>query len=287
MNRSSMGMARGAVLPLVMGIVLAVTCLLTALLQLPGGVRRKALREAENLQEIYDGESAILAELNGFPQGYFVGNDWGWALPEVAKEMRGLWMEYSAGPVLALAGVAVENLSTLAYGQRKLIADGLREKLKKEILMASDLQAKSGNRRLFGPATSMSLIVQDGDLYLDLSGHAARGNFYSTGSLTLRGSASYDTLRLYSAGPLLIAGSVTANHLEAYCGAEADLSRSSDLQKTSVAVIVAQLGITLPVALAKSSSLETLAASQPAVFATPFLPAFIEGKHIPFRWTLK
>ncbi|MCQ2124374.1 MAG: hypothetical protein MJZ25_09350 [Fibrobacter sp.] len=274
---------RGAVLPLVLGIVLAVTCMLTALLRMPGGVGRIALREAERLQDIYDGESAILAELSGFPQGYFEGNDWGWKLPEVTKEMRGPWMEYSAGNVRALTGIAIEGLSRLAYGQRKLIADGLRENLKKEILMAPNLQAKSGNRRLFGGATSMSLMVQDGDLYLDLSGHAACGNFYSTGSLTLRGSARYDTLRLYSAGPLLIAGNISASYLEAYTAAEVDFSRSeflshiqdprggTFLRDSSVAVIVAQFG----------------PQGSPTVFAKPLLPAFIDGKRVPFQWSLQ
>lgn len=272
-------MKRGAILTLVLGVVLAVTCMLTALLRMPGGVRRIALREAERVQKVYDGESAILAELNGFPRGYFEGDNWGWKLPEVSKDMEGLWMTYSAGPVKALTGITVKDLNTLVYDQRRLIADGLRENLKKEILLAPNLQAKSGNRRLLGPAPSTSLMVQDGDLYLDLSGSAASGNFYSTGRLTLRGSARYDTLRLYSAGPLLMAGNVTARYLEVYCGADADISRGAFLRDSSVAVVAAEHGIVMP----RSFSLQ----NTPAVFATPYLPSFIEGKRIPFQWILK
>lgn len=250
---------KGAVLALVLGIVFAVTCMLTALMRVPGGLRRIVLLNENRLQHVYDDESAILANLSGIPKDYFEQESWKWNLPLVTQEMRGLWMSIAAEHVSALAGIFVEDTSLVPMGQRRMIADGVRTILKNEILRAENLQTKSGNRRLFGEARDLSLQVLDGDLYLDLSGHAACGNFYASGSLTLKGSAVFDTLRLYSLGPLKVAGQVSARYLEAYSGDAVELPR--DFKFSGLVV-------------------------GPSTFVTTsnLLPAFIDGKLVPFQW---
>ncbi|MCF0220750.1 MAG: hypothetical protein HUK19_00500 [Fibrobacter sp.] len=278
-------------LALVLGIVLAVTCMLTVLLQIPGGVRRAVVRNEIRLQKIYDEESAILAELNGFPDGYFEQHAWGWNLPKVQREMQGLWMTVSSEHVSALAGILVEDTSLIPLGQKRLISDRFRTILKNEILQAENLKTEFGNRRLFGTVSgdvlgavsgdnfrtvsgdasggttvdafkksrNLSLQVLDGDLYMDLSGSAACGNFYSSGSLTLKGSATFDTLRLYSLGPLRISGAVSVRHLEAYSGDALELPRNFKF-----------MGLA--------------AGASAFVVGSNMLSAFAEGKLVPFQW---
>lgn len=246
-------------LSLVLGIVLAVTCMLTALKQAPGGVRRVVLQKEKLLQSIYDEESAILANLKGIPGDYFENETWEWKLPKVSRNMRGLWMDVSSDHVHAISGIFVKDTSLVPFGQRRIVADGFKTILKREILTAENLQTKSGNRRLFGEARDLSLQVLDGDLYLDLSGHAACGNFFASGSLTLKGAASFDTLRLYSLGPLKVAGAVSARYVEAYSGDAVELSRDFKFSGLVVG----------PSTFVMSSNL---------------LPAFVDGELVPFQW---
>lgn len=249
-------------LSLVLGIILAVTCMMTALMQTTGGVRQVVLNSEKSLQNIYDEESAILANLSGFPEDYFEKGNWAWKMPRVSREMRGLWLDVHGNHVHALSGVFVKDTSLVPAGQRRSVADGFRTILKNEILSAKGLQRKSGNRRIIGEARDLSLFVEDGDLYLDLSGHAALGNFYSSGSLTLKGSAVFDTLRLYAVGPLKVAGNVSTRYLEAYSGDLVELSRDFEFSGLVVA---------------------------PSTFVTTMslLPAFVGGRLVPFLWELQ
>ena len=101
------GVKSGAVLPLVLGILLAVTILLTSLLQMPGGVRRVAMRSVQKQQQIYDAESALIAYLEGIPEGYF-------KLPKVERSRLGPWADLSASvdsnrSVHVLAGIACDS----------------------------------------------------------------------------------------------------------------------------------------------------------------------------------
>ena len=138
---------RGAVLPLVLGILLAVTLLLTSLLQLPGGLRRVALRHAQMQQQIYDAESALIACLEGFPEDYF-------KLPKVDRSRLGPWTDLSAEvdsirSVHVLAGIACDSACNMlkSHKLRREIYEGFKQQLNQEIMLVKlplKLEIKSG-----------------------------------------------------------------------------------------------------------------------------------------------
>ncbi|WP_163438200.1 hypothetical protein, partial [Fibrobacter succinogenes] len=140
---------RGAVLPLVLGILLAVTLLLTSLLQTPGGLRRVALRRAQMQQQIYDAESALIAHLEGFPEDYF-------KLPKVKRSRHGPWADLSAAvdssrSVHVLAGIACDSACNMLKSAklRREIYEGFKQRLNQEIMLVKpplQLEIKSGNR---------------------------------------------------------------------------------------------------------------------------------------------
>ena len=271
-------------MPLVVAVVFAITCMLTAMLRMPGSIRRVALMNEVRLQNIYDEESAILAELKGFPAGYFESDYWRWKLPEVHRQMRGPWLELSTKSVSALAGTSygvkvLENDSMNVDNRlRRKIADGFKAILKKEIMLSENLQTKSGNRRFFGKNQPMNLVVENGDLLLDWRGHSTCGNFYSTGNIVARGPASYDTLRLYAEGSVEVTESVSAVYFEAYSGDVVRVPRPFDYS----GIVVAQHGINPELAS------PLLQMALPAYESNPRVrPAFIDGELSLFQWNLQ
>ena len=79
---------RGNALPLVLGVLLVLSILLSAMLRMPGTLRRTVAIVADETQEMYWAESAVLAKLEGFPEGYFAG------LPAVESRVLGPWTEW-------------------------------------------------------------------------------------------------------------------------------------------------------------------------------------------------
>ena len=79
---------RGNVLPLVLGVLLVLSILLSAMLRMPGTLRRAVSIVADETQEMYLAESAVLAKLEGFPDGFFAG------LPAVESRVLGPWTEW-------------------------------------------------------------------------------------------------------------------------------------------------------------------------------------------------
>ena len=75
----------GYILPLVLGIILAISVLFGSLLLLPGALGRYGRTVYEEARAIYEAESAIQADLNQFPSGYFRG------LPLVKRLVAGPW----------------------------------------------------------------------------------------------------------------------------------------------------------------------------------------------------
>ena len=67
----------GYILTLTLGVLLALALLFMALLELPGSVRRRAVRVAREVQEVYDAESCLLLHLEGFPHGQAIRALWG------------------------------------------------------------------------------------------------------------------------------------------------------------------------------------------------------------------
>ena len=79
---------RGSVLSLVLVVLLVLFILLTSMIRLPGPLRRTVALVASETQEMYLAESAVLAKLEGYPEGYFAN------LPNVERYILGPWIEW-------------------------------------------------------------------------------------------------------------------------------------------------------------------------------------------------
>jgi len=294
-----LGVKSGVVLPLVLGILLAVTILLTSLLQMPGGVRRVALRNFQKQQQIYDAESALIAYLEGFPEGFF-------KLPKVERGRLGPWADLSASvdssrSIHALAGIACDSACNMLKSAklRREIYEGFKQQLNQEIMLVKPplkLEIKSGNRRIFGPIFSKALQVLDGDLSLDLEGEFPSGRFIADGTVEIRGNAVFDTLRVYARGPIyirgfLLRGSVKIRFLEAF--SEDRIEISSGVEFSGVAI--ARHEVAFPKGVDKvmmhypSFVMAAESANLPLELKTDsvLVPDFIAGDLKPFQWSLQ
>ena len=298
-----MSVKSGAVLPLVLGILLAVTILLTSLLQMPGGVRRIAMRSVQKQQRIYDAESALIAYLEGFPEGYF-------KLPKVERGRLGPWADLSASvdssrSVHVLAGIACDSACNMLKSAklRREIYEGFKQQLNQEIMLVKPplkLEIKSGNRRISyqnaGRIPSKALQVLDGDLTLDLEGKIPSGRFIADGSVEIRGNAEYDTLRVYARGPIyirgsLLRGSVKIRFLEAF--SEDRIEISSGVEFSGVAI--ARHEVAFPNGADKVKmhfpsfvmAAESANPAQELKTDSVLVPDFIAGDLKPFVWNVK
>lgn len=297
------GVKSGAVLPLVLGILLAVTFLLTSLLQMPGGVRWIAMRSVQKQQRIYDAESALIAYLEGFPEGYF-------KFPKVERGRLGPWADLSAAvdssrSVHVLAGIACDSACNMLKSPklRREIYEGFKQQLNQEIMLVKPplkLEIKSGNRRISyqnaGRIPSKALQVLDGDLTLDLEGKIPSGRFIADGSVEIRGNAEYDTLRVYARGPIyirgsLLRGSVKIRFLEAF--SEDRIEISSGVEFSGVAI--ARHEVAFPNGADKVMMLypsfvmaaESANPAQELKTDSVLVPDFIAGDLKPFQWSLQ
>ena len=305
----------GAVLPLVLGILLAVTLLLTSLLQMPGGVRRVAMHRAQMQQQIYDAESAVIAYLEGLPEGYFAREPWNTALPKVERSRLGPWAELSAmlpvpmgeGRLHVLAGIKCDSACSMLKSPklRREIYDGFKQQLNQEITMVRPplaLQIKSGNRRIIGRSGFVhdfppALWVQEGDLSLDIEEGAAgaeplSGRFMADGSIEVRGSAAFDTLRLYARGPIYLRGSslrsAKIRWLEAFSEDRIEIARGVDFSGVAIARReVAFSDPARPATLHYPSFLMSAESSQILEPDSTLVPDFIPGDLTPFQWNLR
>ncbi len=297
---------RGAVLQLVLGIILAVTLLLTSLLQMPGGLQRVALRRAQMQQQIYDAESALIAHLEGFPEGYF-------ALPKVERSRLGPWADLSANLAVptgesrlhVLAGIACDSACNMLKSPklRREIYEGFRQLVNREIMLVKSplqLEIKSGNRRIFGRDAgripSKALQVLDGDLTLDLEGEISSGRFVADGSIEIRGSADFDTLRVYARGPIylrgsLLRGSVKIKWLEAFSEDRIEISRGVEFS----GIAIARHEVAFPNGVGKAQmrypsfvmAVESTDLPLDLKLDSILIPDFIDGDLKPFEWRLQ
>lgn len=300
---------KGAVLPLVLGILLTVTLLLTSLLQMPGGVRRVAMHRAQKQQQIYDAESALIAYLEGFPDGFFKSEPWNVALPKVERSRRGPWADLSTpvgdGRLHVLAGIACDSACNMLKSPklRREIYEGFRLLLNQEITMVRPplaLQIKSGNRRILGhvSAHSQALWVQEGDLLLDMESGATgaeplSGRFMADGAIDVRGSVDFDTLRVYARGPLYLRGSllrgpVKIRWLEAFSEDRIEITQGVVFSGVAIARHeVVLLGSARPAATRYPSFIMALESSEIPVVDSVLVPDFIPGNLKAFQWSLR
>ena len=216
----------GSVLPLVLGVLLVLSILMTAMLRLPGVLRRTVTLVANETQEMYRAESAVLAKLNGFPEGYFA------ELPMLESNVLGPWTEWRTKKFQFLLGKDFGHFSTSEWAR---CAVTLQQNLRERIIQSEGLKSLSGNRRFFNldsslmsRSSSVALSVSAGDLTLDLGGTNAFGGSASgrvwvhlfmanvEGDVKIQGHVHFDTLRIYASGTVSLKGNVTADFVEIF-----------------------------------------------------------------------
>ena len=212
--------ARGSVLPLVLGVLLVLSILVTAMLRLPGPLRRTVALVAKETQEMYWAESAVLLKQEGFPEGYFAD------VPSVESRVLGPWTLWQTvqrtdgqNKFQFLLGGESGRFSTSEWMR---CAVALEQNLHERILQADGLRLLSGNRRFFRLDLA-ALNLSAGDLTLDLGGSEVPGggnvrSFMANvdGDVKIRGSAHFDTLRIYATGTVTTQGNVTVDFVEIF-----------------------------------------------------------------------
>ncbi|ACX74149.1 hypothetical protein Fisuc_0537 [Fibrobacter succinogenes subsp. succinogenes S85] len=218
----------GNVLPLVLGLLLVLSILVTAMLKMPGALRRNVSLVAKETQEMYFAESAVLAKLYGFPDGYFA------ELPIVESRILGPWTEWRVrNKFQFMLGLEYGRFSTSEWARCAVV---LEQNLHERILHSVGLKNLSGNRRFFKLDSSdglsaermMAINVSAGDLTLDLGESRAFENSQSSrksirsfmanveGDVKIRGNVHFDTLRIYATGSVSVQGNVTADFAEIF-----------------------------------------------------------------------
>ena len=234
-------LARGNALPLVLGVLLVLSILVTAMLRLPGPLRRTVALIANETQEMYLAESAVIAKLDGFPDGYFA------ELPTIESRVLGPWTEWRTsvltnrecvrqfdGGVQKFQFLLGNEFGRYSTSEWARCAITLEQNLKERILQSEGLKLLSGNRRFFkldstlmGRGSSVALNVSAGDLTLDLGGAGAFGkngdrvsvrSFMANveGDVKIHGYVHFDTLRIYATGNVLLQGLVSADFVEIF-----------------------------------------------------------------------
>ena len=221
---------RGNVLPLVLGVLLLISILMTAMLRMPGVLRRTLALVAKETQEMYLAESAVIAKLEGFPDGYFA------ELPSVDSRILGPWTEWrvSVPEVQKFQFILGHEFGRFPTSEWMRCAVALERNLHERILQSEGLKTLSGNRRFFtldssmvGRNASVSLNVKAGDLTLDLGGSSAFGenggrvsvrSFMANveGDVKILGHVHFDTLRIFASGTVLLQGAVIADFVEVF-----------------------------------------------------------------------
>ena len=232
-------LARGSALPLVLGVLLVLLILMTAMLRMPGVLRRTVALVAKETQEMYLAESAVIAKLEGFSDGYFA------ELLTVESRVLGPWTEWRTDKFQFLLGQEFGRFSTSEWAR---CAITLERNLRERILQSDGLKSLSGNRRFFrldsslmAPRTlSVALNVAAGDLMLDLGGAGAFGDYGERvsvrlfmanveGDAKIRGNVHFDTLRIYASGTVMLQGAVNADFVEIFGLAGVNVSDSVSL----------------------------------------------------------
>lgn len=205
----------GYILPLVLVIFLCLGILAINLFHLPGRMRRATLRLNREMQCIYDAESGVVAHLAGFPKGYFHNIA---AADELALgPYRQICVPLGEGCRLggnSLCALGVEPFREISVGDWMRATERYRRELLNLLESRAVLKSASGNRRFFKLPAVHFLHLRDGDLLLDAGGQVQSAGYLVDGNVTVKGSAIFDTLRIYSRGNVSIGGEVAVGHLE-------------------------------------------------------------------------
>lgn len=225
---------RGNVLPLVLTLLLVLSILLTTMLRLPGSLRRTVSIVSNETQEMYFAESAVLAKLEGFPEGFFAG------LPAIEPHILGPWTEWrtvrlAEGRVNKFQFLLGNDYAHFSTSEWAHCAVALEKNLHELVLQTDGLKNFSGNRRFFkldstvagSGSPTLALNVNAGDLTLDLGGagpfgsvsvHPRVHSFMANveGDVKIRGNVHFDSLRIYSTGTVTMQGNVDIGYAEIF-----------------------------------------------------------------------
>ena len=212
------------------------------------------------------------------------------------------------GRLHVLAGIKCDSACSMLKSPklRREIYDGFKQQLNQEITMVRPplaLQIKSGNRRIIGRSGFVhdfppALWVQEGDLSLDIEEGAAgaeplSGRFMADGSIEVRGSADFDTLRLYARGPIYLRGSrlrgaAKIRWLEAFSEDRIEIARGVEFTGVVIARHeVVHADPARPATIHYPSFLMGAESSQIPEPDSTLVPVFISGKLKPFLWSLR
>lgn len=223
---------KGFALTFVLTIILALTILFACLLRIPGSVSRHTGRFAREVQAVYDAESAVIANLDGFDDNYFTG------LPPVWAYSDGVWNHVCAplrqdSSRQVPGGTAMKICAEYGTYYVKMRFDdwystmlAYRADFRERIAGARGFRVLSGSRRFFRLDSSVALHVTDGDLSLDLDTYVSSASFLVDGSVNVKGRAHFDTLRIYAEGEVVLGGDVSVGFLEVYSGASLEVHSS-------------------------------------------------------------
>ena len=196
-------------------LLLSLTLLFTALLKTGGKLNPVLLRYKSDFDAFYKAESAVLLHLHGFPSGYYP------ELPRVQTESFGPWEKICAVSETGklnkdfcfVAGTEPHDVSFWDWSNG---ISNYRTDLEKRVLESASENSLYGNRRYFQGEPFMSGAVHYGDLEMSFSDSVRSANFWVEGTVLIRGSAHFDTLRLYSLGDVVFQGEVSVGYLELF-----------------------------------------------------------------------
>jgi hypothetical protein len=194
-------------LPLVAILLVSLALLFTSLLKSTGWLNPVLLRYKSDFENFYKAESAVLLYLQGFPSGYYP------ELPRVQAEAFGPWEKICAAEVCFVAGSEPYNVSFWDWTNG---TSNYRADLEKRILQSAPEKSLYGNKRYFHGEPLMSGVVHQGDLEMDFGDSVRSASFWVEGTALVRGSAHFDTLRLYSLGDVVLQGDVSVGYLELF-----------------------------------------------------------------------
>lgn len=198
----------GYVLYLALGIILALTITITALMKVPGSVVMFSGKTLDFVKGVYLAESAILSWKENLPAGYFQ------ELPAVSVESFGPW-EKICSPIKAkedfyenLCVIVGSTLKPQSFGQWLKNGEAYIRSLGQQLESSSKSKIRSGNVRFLRAEEVKSLVVQNGDLKLHFDGKVPSASFFVEGNVSVDGFADFDTLRIYSTGDVSVGGHV-------------------------------------------------------------------------------
>ena len=268
---------KGGALYIVLAVVLCLSLLFSALLNLQGNLRRQVELSRKKICDLYRAESSLLVYLEGYPSDYFG------PLPQVNSQMLGPWERIQVEVPMMHQNLQVmlgKKYESLPFSQGVKLGESIQRKLKADILQNPALHGAYGNHRYFNlQDTMVAKHIHHGDLTVEHNGVSTSLNFYVEGTTTITLSKPLDTLRLYGLGPVVIRGREPVGWLEVFGVNEVSIGENVKFRGVVVAGEHAEIrdrNVLYPSLVLSGGR---LAMDSSLVL----LPSFIEGKNVVWQ----